>query len=167
MGVRTHRQSRQRREDWALQVDLARLVVRDIAPDELAVFDETAEEYLTDPMLPGDPHGRDETLGFGVDLALVTPYALAVAGWVVQFLGSVATDIAKDSTKPVAQGLVRLMITRAGGDSPERQPVVLTREQLTVVRDSSYVQACALGLTPERAELLADAVVGSVSRGTA
>jgi hypothetical protein len=96
-----------------------------------------------------------------------SPYALTVAGWVVQFLGSVATDIAKDSTKPIAQGLVRRMITRAGCGSPERQPVVLTREQLTVVRDSSYVQACALGLTPERAELLADAVVGNVNQGAA
>jgi hypothetical protein len=167
VGVRTRKRIRERDEDWALQVDLARLVVGDIASDELAVFDETAEEYRTEPMDPGDPPRRDETLGFGVDLALVTPYALAVAGWVVQFLGSVATDIAKDTTKPVAQSLVRRMLIGAGGRSAERQPVVLSREQLTAVRESSYAQACALGLKPERAALLADAVVGSINRGAA
>jgi hypothetical protein len=65
--------------------ELARLIVTNVAPEELDVFTETASEYHANPGAVRDRE-RDEELGFGVDLAMVTPVALAVATAVVKYL---------------------------------------------------------------------------------
>jgi hypothetical protein len=103
-----------------------------------------------------------------MDLALMGPYALAVATPIVQFLMSLATDVAKDLTKdaakPVVRDLARRMFHReahpAGPD-----PISLTKPQAQWVHDNSYRNALALGLSNEQAQLLADAMVTSVNRG--
>ena len=42
-------------------------------------LDVTARDYLADPQSVPNPAGGDESLGFGADFALITPYLLAVA----------------------------------------------------------------------------------------
>jgi hypothetical protein len=53
--------------------ELGRLAVHRAAPDELAIFDDLAVEYFADPQAALRPPNRDETLGFGLDLTLLTP----------------------------------------------------------------------------------------------
>lgn len=62
------------------------------APEELVILDDTAREYFADPLASLDPKRRDEPLGFGVDVALLGPYVLAVAGPVVTHLGSLVAQ---------------------------------------------------------------------------
>jgi len=152
--------------DQELVVEFAGLVVERLAPEEMPIFSDVTADYFAAEERVTERRRRDEPLGFGVDLALLTPYVLAVSGVVVQFLGSLATDLVKDATKPVAQNLVRRMLDQLTGRPTEEAAIVLDPAQLTAIRDASYTQACALGLPQDRAALLADAVVGNLHRNT-
>jgi len=152
-------------EERELTLALATVVVEDIAPDEMAVFDETAEDYFADPDAVLDPRHRDEAVGFGIEVALLTPVVLAVARTVVEFLGKLLLDAASDVARPhVAAVLRRLFrIPQREGGTPVSPPR-LTPEQLEQVRTVAHDRARALGLPEDRAQLLADSVVGGVTR---
>lgn len=154
-----------------LVTELAALVVARVSPEEMVIFDELAEEYFRDPARAVQQRRRDEALGFGLDLALVVPYALTVAGTVVHFLGSVAMDLlqdaAKDSAEPAVRDLVRRMFVRVTGRParPAEPVVALNPAQMRTVAATSLRAAAAVGLPEEQARLLADAIVGSLHRG--
>ena len=146
---------------------LAESLVEQLEPDELAVFDETAEEYFADPQAVLDPRRRDEAVGFGIDAELLTPIVLAVAGPVVEYLTAVVVEATGEGIKPTLVRMVRrlLRLEDAGG-APTPEPPELTREQIAHVRSIAYARACDVGLTEGRARLLADAVAGGVRIGS-
>src|SRR4051794_23947910 len=67
--------------DDALVVEVARGVVRQVAPQEMPLFRANSEVYRKDPQkaLRGES-GRDQILAFGagLDVTLLTPVVLAV-----------------------------------------------------------------------------------------
>jgi hypothetical protein len=149
-----------------LVTELAAAVLEQIDPDELAVFDETAQEYFADPEGVLDPRRRDEPVGFGVDMALLAPYLLAVATPVVQFLVTVVWGAVQEEAKPAVVRRVRRLFRRNTGPAPADagtpQPAPLSPEQARYVRDVAYQRARALGLPEDRSTVLADAIVGGV-----
>jgi hypothetical protein len=147
--------------EQALAGELAQLILDRVAPDELVIFDETAEEYFQDPQAVLDPKRREEAVGFGLDLALLTPYVLAVASSVVGWLVTTVADAAREESKPVVASFIRRLFRRGEGTAPEPvQP--LTIEQARRMRDIAYQRAKALGLVDGQAALIADSVVGAV-----
>jgi hypothetical protein len=95
-----------------LVAELARLALEQAAPEELVLFQETAEDYFRDPQAVLDPGGRDEPLGFGLELAMLTPYVLAVATPVIRFLASTVADAAGEEVKPLVARIVRRLFRR-------------------------------------------------------
>lgn len=151
--------------DQDLVVELAQLVIEQTAPEELLLFDETAREYFQDPDRVLDPRRHDEAVGFGLDLALITPVVLAVVTPVVKFLLSVATDVAKEQVGPVVRQWVRGLFRRVHVDStdvPGPAEPALTQEQARQVRTIAHDRARQLGMAEAQADLLADAVVGGM-----
>ncbi len=113
----------------ALVRDLASTVLASQAPDELALLDLTSEEFFADPDAALARDRRDESLGFGIELAMLTPLVLAVVTPVVQFLVDLATDTIKETitdsakhelTPRVAAWLRR--VTRRGDDPAAPAP---------------------------------------------
>jgi hypothetical protein len=98
---------------------------------------------------------RTEELGFGLDLAMVTPVALAVAGAVVHYLLSAFADRAAEETTRAVLAKIRRR--------PEAPP--LAPEHLSEIRRISMEHGTQLGLDAERAALLADAIVGALTNG--
>jgi hypothetical protein len=150
-----------------LVTQLAAVVLEQAAPEELAVFDETAEEYFRDPEDILDPHRRDEPVGFGLEASLLAPVVLSVASYVVQFVVATVRDAAKDEARPVIISLVRRVFRRPGQKQPNdtdaaAAPEPLTDEQARTVRRIAYERAQALGVPESTAAVLADAVVGGV-----
>jgi hypothetical protein len=151
----------------------AREVLASAAPEELAVFDETAEEFHRDPEKVLSTQGRDEAVGFGLDLALITPYVLAVAAPVLTYLLNAVTEAAKAEAKPVIKDLVHRLFHRRkqsdgtpGADAYDDdadEPISLSPAELAEVREVALARATDLGLPAERARLLADAVVGGLN----
>jgi hypothetical protein len=153
--------------------ELARVVVGRVAPDELGLFEETAADYFRDPGLVLRTGTRDEAVGFGLDLALLTPYALVAGTAVVHFLVAVVSDAVhdevRDELRPAVAGQIRRLLRRddpAAADNrksevEDRVPR-MTAEQAREVRRVALQQATRSGLDEEKAALIADAFVGAL-----
>src|SRR5687767_4004592 len=72
-------------EDRALTIDIAKLALEKLAPDELAILPEVADDFFRHPDQV-TRNAREESLGFGIELALLTPFVLSVTVEVVKFL---------------------------------------------------------------------------------
>jgi hypothetical protein len=160
--------------DDTLVVELARSVVRDVAPQELPMFRANSALYLKDPAKAQQPDsqrkgGADDLLGFGagIDLTLVTPVALAVATEVIKFLATEIARAAKAESAPIIQAQVRRLFSRFANETEAAAagtgPATLTRQQLEQVRTIAYDTACRLHLTADQARLLADSTVGGLA----
>ena len=69
-----------------------------MAPDEIVVFDDSVADYLDDPEGALDA-ARDTPLGSGIDVAMMTPYLLAVTSVVMPVLGTIAEELARTSRR--------------------------------------------------------------------
>ena len=154
--------------DPELVDEFARMLVAEAAPEELAIFDETAAEYHEDPEGVLSAKGRDESVGFGLDLALLTPYLLAVAASVLGFLLDTVVDAAKTESKPLVADFVRRLFRRGKDeqDPGAPAPVVLSTAEADRVRDVALARARDLKLPENKARLLADAIVGGLNVAT-
>ena len=122
-------------EDEELVRELAQIALSQVAPEELAVFDETADEFFADPDAVLSPEHRDEAVGFGLDAALATPFVLAVVMPVVQYLVSTVAEAAKDEASTTVKGLVKRLFRRLRTDDDSgpsaKPPARLTQPGLT------------------------------------
>jgi hypothetical protein len=161
--------------DDALVADLARVAVERTAPEELPLFRPTSEAFFQDPDAVPRRGGRDELLGFGVDAAvvLVTPIALSVARDVARFVADqLRSRLAKEGEGAVQRALDRVFKREAKPDAADAPaaaaaaaPPELTDEELERVRAIALEKAQQLRLPPDRAGLLADAIVGGLATG--
>jgi hypothetical protein len=150
-----------------LVAELARLALEEAAPEELVLFPETAEEYFQDPQAVLDPGRRDEALGFDLDIAMLTPYVLAVATPVIRFLISTVAEAVGEEAKPLLIGMVRRLFRQSGpaSEAAGEASAPLSAKQARQVREVAYQRAKGLGLEDDRAVLLADSVVGGLLVG--
>lgn len=146
---------------------LAQEALEQAAPEELPLFSDVASEYFRDPEAALEVRQREESVGFGLELALLTPYVLAVVTYVVRMLASLIEQSVRDELKPSVEQLVHKMFRRHGQAPAEAEAgaetPILTTDQLLRVRESAYGRGIALGLDETRAGLLADAVVGRLA----
>jgi len=153
-------------DEQALVRVLAQQVLEAAAPEELALFDETAEEYFADPQGVLGAKSRDEAVGFGVDMALLTPYLLAVVTPVIQLLASMVGEAVRKEGQGSVTALVRRLLGHRDPGTPvpaDVQPSPLTHDQLAQVREVAAKRGRAVGLSKAQADLLADAIAGGIS----
>ena len=162
--------------DDALVASLARSAVAEAAPEELPLFRATSQAYFDDPEALKRQGSGDQMLGFGVEaaLVLVTPVALSVARDVLNFVVELVRGQAREHGKDLIDRLADRLVNRDGkpeapaGPPPvpaatESPPAGLTDEQLEQVRTLALEKAEQLKLSPEKAALLADSLVGSLA----
>ena len=156
--------------DDQLVAELARSAVSQTAPEELPLFRATSEAYFQNPEALAAQRSGDEMLGFGVDaaLVLVTPVALAVSRGVLNFVIEEVRAQARDHGKEVIDRLVARLLHRGAKPetpAPASEPDApdLTEEQLEEIRALALEKARQLKLAPDKAELLADSLVGSLA----
>lgn len=151
--------------DQELVLDLSREVLAVAAPEELVLLEETSREYFADPAAALQPDRRDEPIGFGVELELLTPYVLAVVTPVINFLLAIAVDAVRTEARPAIVAWVRRVLRRPalpGAPSTGAATAALTPEQARTVRRIAYERARDLGVEEGTANVLADAVAGGV-----
>jgi hypothetical protein len=155
--------------DDRLVAELARSAISRAAPEELPLFPATSEAYFENPDALA-AKGGDDMLGFGVGdaLVLLTPVALAVSRDVLNFVLEQLRSQAREHGKEAIDRLVSRLLSRdekAAAETPaeEGEPPELTDEQLEEVRALAVEKARQLKLAPDKAELLADSLVGSLA----
>ena len=153
--------------DATLVVDVARGVVRDVAPHEMPMFRANSELYLKAPIKSQrNTRDGDDLLGFGagVDLTLLTPIAIAVTSEVLKFLATEIANSAKRESAPIIHQQVRRLFVRFRTAEPNTDdPPPLNKQQLEQVRAVAFETACRLQLPSDQAKLLADATVGGLA----
>ncbi|WP_158712342.1 hypothetical protein [Streptomyces sp. NRRL F-5135] len=149
---------------------LARGVVERLAPDETASFELIAQPYLDDPSFGGRAaRGRGRggpPLASGLDLAgALTPTVVVVTGWALGALAQgAAAELANQGARLTGSLLDRFRREPRTGGAAVSVPVAeLAPGRLGAVRDSVRAKAEALGVGPDRAAVLADAVVGELA----
>lgn len=143
--------------------ELAQSILTEVAPEELALYAETAEEFYADPQALLNPKRRDEALGFGLELAMITPVVISVAGTVLQWLANNVIDAAIKEASPSVMSYLRGLFRRGEKDKKPTAPkTTLTADQAKQVRAVAYQQALAIGLEPARAGLIADSTAGAL-----
>jgi hypothetical protein len=149
--------------DVHISPELSRAVIRDLAPDELKLFDVMTRAYVADPRR-GDVRGSgDEPLGFGVAEAatLMTPVVLAISERVV-------IALAGELVKPLARSAAERILVWVGKlvrREPDAEP--LTSEQLASIEAMVRKVAHGKGLSKLRADALTAAVVACLKGNNA
>ncbi|WP_131742909.1 hypothetical protein [Actinomadura roseirufa] len=141
--------------DWKTQVELGRAVVRQFSPDELQDFDEIVVEYRRDPVRAFEDGPVRVPVGMGIDLALVTPYALALVSLLMNAgAGSAAT-------KAIEAAVAKAAALRRGRGSDE-VTIELDDAEERLLLERITEQGVALGLDRAFARALAESVLGAL-----
>jgi hypothetical protein len=153
------------------ELDLARLLVLEVAPEEAEIFGVMGDAYQRDPERFTKPDaGRDELLGFGIEAvaALMTPVVLAAVGAVVKYL------ITEVGNAIGVRAWLHRVLRRKGrpaeggqsgvGQSAETE-ITLDATQLARVREIVLATCRQVGAPEDRSLLLANGVVGALSSG--
>lgn len=145
-------------EGQAFITEMARGTVSELAPEEMDLFDEMAQDYFADPTpaMPGEGTS-DDALGFGLEAALVavTPAATAMASAVIGFLVSEAIDITADQA---IEPILRRIFKRERRDNA----LALNVAQLARIKTLAIQQAVDHGMDTAEAERMASTMVGSL-----
>lgn len=142
--------------------DMARDAVARTAPHELPLFRATSTAFFERADWSRlDQQVQEDLLGFGMaDVAtMVTPAALLVAAQVTGFLVTTLQQaLADESGELIGEQVQRLFARFRSAD----EPAPLTPEQLARVREMAFTRARQMRLPEQQANLLADAIVGSL-----
>lgn len=144
-------------EARSLATELTEIALARIAPDELPVLGETAEEYFADPGAPRRT-ATDSPLGAGIPVEMLTPYLLWASTVVLPVLGEIAKGVGVDVAKEPLSVWIRRLFSR----TPEAASVALTGPQANHVRQTVVAQCYRAQLPSGQAALIADAVVGAL-----
>jgi hypothetical protein len=157
------------RTDQTTAEAIALRAVREVSPGEVSLFRVTASAYFADPeraLTVAKGEAKDETLGFGIEVAeavpLVTTAALWAAQEVLRWVGTQVRDSLQEESSGWIRAWVRRLLERIGvADKESEQPVApesLTTEQLEQVREIAVSKAREL-VTEQQAKAIADSIV--------
>jgi hypothetical protein len=146
---------------------LSREVVGTLAPAELPMFNAVSREYAKDPERAVKAvGGKDEVLGFGVEVGLLlTPAVISVAEVVIKYIAGQALKLGEQAAGAIVEHKIKSVLesaesAKAAGSAAS---MVLTAEQLAEVRKVAINRALSLGLPHDQAERLADAMVARLA----
>lgn len=157
-------------DEKALIAELTELALSAAAPDELLVFEETAEEYFADPQAALTAVSKDSAVGFGLELAMITPVALAVGSAVVQAIVAALGDRVVQMGRQGMSAMLKRLLRKGsqpiqpGYPGQHGQPgeISLNPDQARYVRQVALDRARALGMPEGQAAMLADSFVGAI-----
>ena len=157
-------------QDYESEVEnISRDLVSELAPDELELFDDLAQEYRANPNPPDATHGTDSALGFGLDAGVVamSPAVMAAVTGAFGFVVTIAADTLKEQSKTVIVAAVKKLFEAKKSEpaASEPAPIVLTPDQLREVQKIAAEQARRFGLKKDEAEKLADSLAGRLAMG--
>jgi hypothetical protein len=139
--------------------EISRDLVMEIAPEELAMFDELADEYFQHPQPGKQVKTNDDPLGFGINetLVAVTPAATGMVSTVLAYLLTSFNDALKDTAKESFKTKMKAVFS---AKKKGKSPIAFTIEQLKQINKKAFEQARTFGLSDDQAQHLADALVG-------
>ncbi|MBQ1076185.1 hypothetical protein KBX06_23950 [Micromonospora sp. C31] len=149
--------------DRSLLVDLARPMVERFSPGEGDLFPLLSEAHFADPDAYAESARRSGPLAFGLPevLVLLTPVTLAAMTEVVRYVVERGMHKGHRVTSAALRRAFRAAPRQRGASEAETEaPLELTGQEWSEVRRIVERVAVRGGVDPDRAALIADAVVG-------
>lgn len=134
-------------------------IIKEVASDELDLFDDIKEEYLKNPdaFLEKDPKKKEKMLGFGGGAVevLVTTTILPLIWGVVAHIGKAGIESIK---KEGAKALEEKIKEKMGG-----KEVHASNEKIKELRDYIFKNALSMGVDEQKAGFYADSIIGKLT----
>lgn len=143
---------------------VSKVIVSDVAPEELDLFDELVAEYHEDPNPPDfSEKEEDEELAFGIGETVVpvTPAAAAMVTTVINFLLTEVIKVVKEENGKTIREILSDFLRSEKRDKEGSEP--LTVEQLKQIRRIARQQARSFGMNPDMAKRMAESLVGALA----
>jgi hypothetical protein len=150
----------------AIAVEVARLLIDEVALEERDMFDTISERFLEDPdAMQVAERDVDDMLGFGAGDAftLLTPVILVVAKVAAELVWDTLVDVAKDTAKEKIGALVRRQFGMAGLDAAAGEAIALSPEHLVRIRQAVVAKAIEMKLPERDAAMLGDSIIGRLA----
>lgn len=144
--------------------EVSREIVTQLAPEEIDLFEELVMEYFQNPSPPDSSnHQKDNPLGFGLEETLIalTPAATAATEIAINYLLAEILKITQAENIEVIKGKLKTLFN--GDRKVEDNIPPLTKEQLENIKRLARKQAIKYGIKPEKAEKIANALIGSLA----
>ncbi|MBI4739785.1 hypothetical protein HY772_09720 [Candidatus Woesearchaeota archaeon] len=150
-------------EQRAAIEEISKDLVTQLAPEELDLFGELAQDYFDDPKPLSKSKHSDDPLGFGIfeAMTIMTPVAMAMASTVLTFVTTEVIKSAKDESAAVIKKKIKALFNKA--DKQEADSPSLTKEQMEQVKKLAYKQATDFGMDAATAEKMSNALIGSLA----
>ncbi|MCZ7382179.1 MAG: hypothetical protein O8C64_11505 [Candidatus Methanoperedens sp.] len=134
-------------------------IIKEVAPDELDLFDDIKEEYLKNPdaFQEKDPKKKEKMLGFGTGVGeiFVTTTILPLIWGVIAHIGKAGVESLK---KEGAKALEEKIKEKIGG-----KEVHTSNEKIKELRDYIFKNALSMGMDEQKATFYADSIIGKLT----
>jgi hypothetical protein len=131
----------------------------------VAALDDLSAEFFADPERALQRDDRDEEFAFGVGLELLAPYVLAVAVPLVQWLGGLVADGAKEALSPMVADRIRALFRRRTAQPAAAPSTGLTAEQARTAWQITVDRLRSLGVPDAEARSIGEQVAGALVVG--
>jgi hypothetical protein len=139
--------------------EISKRIVTQLAPEELALFDELSEAYFTDPRPPQPIEWTGQRLGFGLNnpLPAATQATLAVVTMALSYMLTEVYTTTQEENPLLFKQKIRQLF------DPQHKTEELTPAQLQQLQHLAVKQAERFGLDIDKAEQMAKTLVGSLA----
>jgi hypothetical protein len=132
-------------------------------PEELPLFEGTAQAYLSHPARVGGRSRDMEPLGLGAELSSITPAALWAGHEAMRLVLTSSAHMAEEEGSGLIRRALRRALVRFRRDRRAPKAAAYTPDQLRAVRRAALANAKKTGMAGREAEFLADAIVGGLA----
>jgi len=114
-------------------------IMKEVAPDEIDLFQDIEEEFFKNPaaLLEQDTKKKEKMLGFSVPPGVEQLFTIFIL--------------------PVVLGIIEKFLNRRTNEK-------ISEDDMNEIREAAYKNALSLGLKKERAGILADSMVGKIAQ---
>jgi hypothetical protein len=134
-------------------------IIKEVAPNELDLFDDIKEEYLKNPgaFLEKDPKKKEKMLGFGgaVGEVFVTTTILPLIWGIIAYIGMAGVESLKKEGAKALEGKIKEKI---GG-----KEVHSSNEKIKELREYIFKNALSMGMDEPKASFYADSIIGKMT----
>ena len=151
-------------EGHKLVKELSRMIVEEVAPEELDLFDELLLEYYQNPSESITTKTKaDNPLGFGLfeNITASTTVIAPIVKSALDYLLSETIKVSQEESASLVKEKIKTVFKRDQADAEELDP--LTKAQLRKIYRLARARAIDAGLKPKKAATMARALVGSLS----
>ena len=155
--------------------EISKGLVMQIAPEEIDLFDDLAEDYYSQPAHENSPPaGADDALGFGAQEMVIalTPAVIGMVKTVLDYVLSESLDTIKGESASWVQARIQSLFkpapeTQAADEAKESTPassgLILSKDSLVQIQALAKKQARSYGIPPKEAQQMADALIGRLA----